>query len=136
MLSRAIIVATAAHRGVMDKNGEPYILHPLRVMIAVKSHGEVAMAAAVLHDVIEDTPHTRLSLAAEGIPDVVIEAVESVSRPDGETYFDFVRRAGWHPVGRLIKIADIKDNLRDPFPFGSGMRVRYFKALALLGDGV
>jgi guanosine-3',5'-bis(diphosphate) 3'-pyrophosphohydrolase len=56
LLERAIEVAVVSHAGQMDKNEEPYILDPLRVMLTVREHGgSVAQqAAAVLHDVIED----------------------------------------------------------------------------------
>jgi hypothetical protein len=56
MLERAIEVAVVCHAGQVDKNGEAYILHPLRVMLAVREGGGSLeqQAAAVLHDVIED----------------------------------------------------------------------------------
>jgi GTP diphosphokinase / guanosine-3',5'-bis(diphosphate) 3'-diphosphatase len=52
-LERAIEIAARAHAGQTDKAGQPYILHPLRVMLAVNSLPE--KMAAVMHDVVEDT---------------------------------------------------------------------------------
>src|SRR5262245_52934077 len=51
-LEDAILLAVQAHRGQQDKVGQPYILHPLRVLARVR--GEAAQTAAILHDVVED----------------------------------------------------------------------------------
>jgi (p)ppGpp synthase/HD superfamily hydrolase len=75
-LERAIEIAVKVHAGQMDKGGAPYILHPLRVMLAVRS--QEARMAAVLHDVVEDS-HGNVTieqLRAEGFPEAVVEAVE------------------------------------------------------------
>ncbi len=137
-LDAAIKVATEAHYGQADKGGLPYILHPLRVMLAVKDHGPAAMAVAVLHDVLEDTSVTTVDLArtrgAGGLAFSagIIEAVESVSRRKGETYTAFIERAAENRLGAIVKRADILDNLREPFPFGPSMLHRYRKALLIL----
>jgi guanosine-3',5'-bis(diphosphate) 3'-pyrophosphohydrolase len=65
-LERAIAIAAEAHAGQLDKADQPYILHPLRVLLRVSSESE--RIAAVLHDVVEDTPVTLALLAAEGFP--------------------------------------------------------------------
>jgi len=74
-LERAIAIAAAAHAGQVDKAGQPYILHPLRVMLRVATEHE--RIAAVLHDVVEDTDVTLHTLAAEGFAPEVIAAVEA-----------------------------------------------------------
>ena len=53
-LERAIQIAALAHAGQFDKAGQPYILHPLRVMFRMEEEHE--RIAAVLHDVVEDSP--------------------------------------------------------------------------------
>jgi len=55
-LEDAIVLAAGAHRGQTDKAGQPYILHPLRVMLQLED--EVGRISAVLHDVLEDTAIT------------------------------------------------------------------------------
>lgn len=60
MLDKAILIASTAHQGQMDKAGEPYILHPLRVMFTRRT--ETERICAVLHDVIEDTNITLFSV--------------------------------------------------------------------------
>ena len=55
-LERALEIAAAAHAGQQDKAGQPYILHPIRVMLTVQTSDE--RIAAVLHDTVEDTAIT------------------------------------------------------------------------------
>ena len=56
----AIAFAAQRHRGQKDKAGKPYILHPLRVMLAM--HTDEERRVAVLHDVMEDRGVTRREL--------------------------------------------------------------------------
>lgn len=108
-LDDAILLAVQAHHGQRDKAGLPYILHPLRVMLGVQ--GETARMAAVLHDVVEDTPHTLDDLRRLGYPEAVVRAVDALTRRDGEAYGAFVERAAADPVARLVKLADLEDNM-------------------------
>lgn len=109
MLARAIEIAATAHRHKTDKGGAAYILHPLRVMLRMT--GEEEMMAAVLHDVIEDSPWTLGQLEAEGFPPEVRDAVDALTRREGESYADFITRAAANPMARRIKLADLEDNL-------------------------
>ena len=110
MLERAIEIAVEAHKGQIDKGGSPYILHPLRVMMSVD--GELEKIVAVLHDVVEDSDWTFEALVAEGFSIEVIEALKSVTKnSDNEDYDSFIQRAIGNPIGRKVKIADIRDNL-------------------------
>jgi (p)ppGpp synthase/HD superfamily hydrolase len=111
-LERAIEIALTAHRGQKDKNGAPYVLHPLRMMVRMSN--ETEMMAAVLHDVVEDGPGwTFERLAQEGIPAEVIEAVTYLTkRPEEEQDYEaFVRRAGTNQIARRVKLADLEDNM-------------------------
>jgi HD domain len=108
-LERAIAIAAEAHAGQRDKGGAPYILHPLRIMLTVSSTAE--RIVAVLHDVCEDCPGwTFERLRAEGFADQIIEALQSVTKRDGESYEDFIVRAAGNPIGRAVKLADLRDN--------------------------
>ena len=65
LLERAILTAVAAHSGTTRKGGRvPYILHPLEVaaICATMTDDLEILAAAVLHDVVEDTPYTITEL--------------------------------------------------------------------------
>jgi len=108
-LQRAIEIAVEAHKNQVDKGGRPYILHPLRLMFRMQNDEE--RMAAVLHDTVEDTPITLDDLRGEGFPDVVVEAVDRLSRRSTESYEEFVARAAEHPLARRVKLADIEDNL-------------------------
>jgi (p)ppGpp synthase/HD superfamily hydrolase len=68
---------------------------------------------AILHDVVEDTDWTFADLKEEGFPPVVLEALDSVTKREGEAYEDFVKRSAGNPVGRKVKLADLEDNM-DP----------------------
>ncbi len=63
-IEKALQIAAQAHEGQKDKDGQPYILHPLRVMNAVED--KTAKIVAVLHDVIEDTSVTFVESKASG----------------------------------------------------------------------
>ncbi len=78
LLEKAIQLAVKAHSGQVDKVGQPYILHPLRVMFRLAN--EIEMTVAVLHDVIEDTEYSFQDLKAMGFSDVIMEALDCVTR--------------------------------------------------------
>jgi (p)ppGpp synthase/HD superfamily hydrolase len=107
-LERAIVIAAEGHAGRLDKGGNPYILHPLRVMLRLDTNEE--RIAGVLHDVVEDCRWSIDDLRAEGFSEAVLRAVEAVTSRDGESYDDFVARAAADPIGRRVKLADLEDN--------------------------
>lgn len=108
-LELAITIAAAAHVGQVDKVGVPYILRPLRVMASLAL--PAARIAAVLHDVVEDSAWTLSMLREAGFGEDVVAGVDAVTRRAEESYEDFVRRASLDPVGRVVKRADLLDNL-------------------------
>ncbi|MEU5690497.1 HD domain-containing protein [Actinosynnema sp. NPDC020468] len=107
-VENAVLIAREAHRGQVDKSGKPYIGHPLRVMARVV--GDHARMAAVLHDVVEDTPVTAADLLAAGCPPEVVATVVALSHLDGEPQEDYLRRVAADPVAVEVKRADIADN--------------------------
>lgn len=82
---RALCVALAAHEGQYRKADPsvPYIAHPIAVGAIVAAHGFDAytVAAAYLHDVIEDTELSAKDLLAAGIEQCVVDTVEECSEP-------------------------------------------------------
>lgn len=136
-LGKAIAIAAEAHEGQVDKSGQPYILHPLRVMMAAAGGGGdgPSLMVAVLHDVLEDTDIAPSDLRKAGFSREVVESVRAISRNDGEDYFDFIWRAKANFHARYIKILDIQDNMspaRSGFPEHASMMERYGKALHIL----
>lgn len=113
LLAAALRLAAAAHDGQVDKAGGPYLAHPLRVAARLADHGPVAIAAGLLHDVVEDSANTLEDLEAAGIPAEVCDAVDALTRRPGEPYAQAVQRAAAHPLARRVKAADLADNL-DP----------------------
>jgi (p)ppGpp synthase/HD superfamily hydrolase len=67
--------------------------------------------AAVLHDIVEDTPTTFDDLVAEGFPPEVVAAVRALTKTDGEKRLDAAHRAAADPVARAVKLADVTDNM-------------------------
>lgn len=108
-LENAIALAVEAHRGQLDKNGSPYILHPLRVMLRLE--GELERTVGILHDVVEDTAYTFEDLRQMGYSEEVITALDGVTRREQESYEEFVNRSQSHPVSRRVKLADLEDNM-------------------------
>ncbi len=108
-LEDAIQIAAEAHNGQKDKAGAAYILHPLRMMMRMKTEAE--MITAILHDVVEDTDWTIEKLREKGFSKEVLEAVECVTNREGESYETFIERAGKNSIARQVKIADLEDNM-------------------------
>lgn len=112
LVEAARLVATAVHAGQVDKGGAPYIEHPAFVADRVRWLGgdEVAAAVAWLHDVVEDTT-VSLDALASVFPARVVEAVDGLTRREGEPYFEYIERAGGDSVARTVKRCDLEHNL-------------------------
>lgn len=104
----AFAAACIAHCGQIDKAGEPYIRHPL--IVASQMPDELTTAAALLHDVIEDTAYTAENLLSIGIPQSVINVVLVLTRRDGESYFEYIDRIKTNEAARCVKLADLRHN--------------------------
>ncbi len=109
MLEKAIHIAVEAHAGQLDKAGMPYILHPMRVMLAGQTEEE--MICGILHDVIEDTPVSIDMIRKEGFSENVLTALEAVTKRNGESYDDFIERIAMNPLAVNVKLYDLHDNL-------------------------
>ncbi len=108
-LEDAIRLAVEAHQGQRDKIGQPYILHPLRVMFRLTS--ETERIVGVLHDVIEDTKYTFDDLRRMGYPEKILDALDCVTKREGEPYENFVLRSKTNPIAKNVKLADLEDNM-------------------------
>src|SRR5215831_16064653 len=102
-LEDAIALAVQAHRGQVEKAGQPYILHLLRVMFRLETEEERIIG--VLHDLVEDTPTTFEDLRARGYSEPILAALDCVTRRPEETYEQFVERAAANPLSRRVKLA-------------------------------
>ena len=108
-LEKAIEIAAINHAGDKDKAGAPYLLHPLRLMFAVRT--EFEMMVAVLHDVVEDTSISLQDLENEGFHPDVIMAVDALTKRPGESRIESASRAASNSIARNVKLADVNDNM-------------------------
>ncbi|NGZ75127.1 bifunctional (p)ppGpp synthetase/guanosine-3',5'-bis(diphosphate) 3'-pyrophosphohydrolase [Saccharibacillus alkalitolerans] len=108
-LSKAIALAARYHEGQTDKGGNPYVFHPIRLML--KALTEEEQIIAVLHDTIEDTDLTLDDLRREGFSDEIVEAIDRLSRRDDENYHEFILRIKENRLAARVKILDLQDNM-------------------------
>jgi (p)ppGpp synthase/HD superfamily hydrolase len=108
-LEDAIGLAAKHHSGVRDRGGQPYVLHPLRLMMKMETEAE--RMVAVLHDLVEDTPVTLASLRSQGFPDEVVVAIDCLTRRQDETYAQFIERIRPNALASRVKLADLEDNM-------------------------
>jgi (p)ppGpp synthase/HD superfamily hydrolase len=110
LLEKAIGIAVEAHRGQRDMSGQPYVLHPLRVMFGCATAEEKIVG--VLHDVVEDCEGwTFAKLCRCGFPKHILHALNCVTKRKGEDYDTFIARAASNAIARRVKLADLEDNL-------------------------
>lgn len=109
LLARAIAIAATAHQTQRDRTDQPYILHPLRLML--RGNTPTEQIVAVLHDVVEDTDWTLDRLAKEGFPDNILAAIDCLTRREEETYDQFIDRILTNPLATQVKQYDLEDNM-------------------------
>jgi len=136
-LEVAIELACRAHRGQRypSPEGEPYVRHLLRVMLAVD--GFRVQAVAVLHDILEDTEVSVEGLREADIPDDVVDAVIALTRRPDQTYEEYVEQVAGNAIARQVKLADLADNLANNRRLATGPDVvarieRYERAIRRL----
>ncbi len=137
MLEKAILLALEAHKGQKDKGQKPYILHCLRVMLSLEEEKE--QIVGVLHDVLEDTAVTKKALQKQGFCDEIIEAVEALTKKEGEDYFDYIKRVKKNAIAKKVKLADLEDNsnikrMTQPIEEYQKRMKKYEKAKKLLNE--
>lgn len=109
-LTRAIEIATEAHKGQFDKSGKDYIGHPLRVMEMGKTEDEKIVG--VLHDVVEDSPWTFQELEAEGFSKQITDALRCLTKTsENENYDEYIERIKKNPLAVSVKLNDLTDNM-------------------------
>jgi (p)ppGpp synthase/HD superfamily hydrolase len=135
----AIALAARAHRGQRypSPEAEPYIFHPLRIMLTLDD--PIAQMAAVLHDAVEDTHLELQHLIDAGYSAQLVAAIDSLTHRPNESYESYIERVAANPIGRRVKIADLRENLANNLRSidapGNAERIgRYESALARLTD--
>ncbi len=110
MLDKMLMIATKAHHGQFDKGGNPYILHPLKVMHYLKTDDEELMCMALGHDVVEDTPVTYKELHEAGMSERVIEGIRALTKQPGQTYDEYKQGVFANVDAMKVKMADLRHN--------------------------
>lgn len=131
----AIEIAVQAHNGQVDRNGVPYICHPITV--ANKCHTPTAKCIAMLHDVLEDTKVTATDLLDMGVDSYIVECVKKLTHRKDIPYLGYIQGiidAG-DPTVISVKYADLCDNV-DPKRGGLNDRKMplYLKAKRMLEE--
>ena len=144
--------AIRAHAGQIDKGGQPYIRHLERVANASVTRAGHArsidrldldpmevMQAAILHDVLEDTPTTPPALRAAGFPDKVTTMIAILTKsPEPMSYATRIGQIieSGNLGAILIKMSDTEDNLNPArtLPAGEALAARYRTAFGRLKE--
>lgn len=136
-LTDAITTACIIHQGEVRKNGEDYILHPLRVMLTQKTL--VGKILAVLHDVLENSNLTLADMRERGYGPEIINGLDLLTHRKEHTYKEYIQRIAdsLDPFVISVKIADLRDNMdmsRNPEIWyeKTDLMCRYVRALAVL----
>lgn len=108
-IEKALILAAKKHAGQTDKGNHPYILHPLRLMLKMQTSEQ--QIVAILHDILEDTDTTVVDLISLGFNHDIIEAIQLLTKKDGESRIDAAYRVVQNPIARAVKLADVSDNM-------------------------
>lgn len=106
----ALQIATKAHEGQKDKDGYPYILHPITVGMMGDTDEE--KMAGFLHDVVEDTEYTFDDLLKVGIPKGVVNALTLLTHDKGTDYYEYVQHIidSNNPIALHAKYNDLRHN--------------------------
>ncbi|WP_149183106.1 HD domain-containing protein [Streptomyces sp. TRM49041] len=111
-LDQVEAIARRAHAGQTDKAGRPYVEHLRAVAEGVRARGgsDEQIAAAWLHDAIEDDALSPQWLAAAALPQQVKDIVLALTKRPGEDLAAYTARILAVPGARLVKEADLAHN--------------------------
>ena len=140
-INQALIFATQAHASIDQRRkytDEPYIVHPIEVMMLVRDHGgtEAMQMAAVLHDVVEDTPtrvsHVFLRFGGEVAGMVWALTDTEIGNRDQRVVKARDRLAKASAEVQTIKVADLISNTRTIVKRDPGFAKVYIPLLEVL----
>jgi len=117
-IEKCIRIATDAHEGQRDRDGNAVILHPLIVGSMGKTDAEKCVG--FLHDVVEDTDWDFDDLKDEGVPSEIIEALKLLTHEDGTDYYEYVQRIidSGNMTAINVKLNDLTHNIARGKAFG------------------
>lgn len=113
-LSHMLVLATQRHDGQFDKGGNPYILHPLKVMHYLRTDDEELQCIALGHDLIEDTfPDINLGLVFllnRGFSNRVVDGILAMTKRPGQTFDEYKVQVKANRDAVQVKMADLRHN--------------------------
>lgn len=107
-LEQAITLAARAYDGRTDRQGEPYIAHAIRVMTAMETDDE--RAVAILHDVFEWGTVSLREFTAARFPKRIVDAVDALTKRRGESLEEHIARVRSSKLATAVKLVDLRDN--------------------------
>lgn len=138
-VNRAFDFAVEAHAGQKRKSGEPYIFHPIEVATIAAGEiglGRTSIICALLHDVVEDTPHTLEEIEKMFDPNVarIIDGLTKISKTDDKELKETIQARSFKKIIDsldydtrviLIKLSDRLHNMRtlDSMPPNKQMKI-------------
>ena len=137
MMDQEVLALVVAAEALRRKDGEPLdesvLLHSIRVANQFAQSDPILRAAALLHEVPQDSGMTIAQLRALGFGEAVLSLVEALTpRPEENTYEGVILRiAGGDPGAIAIKIADLEDCV-DQLQPDNPLAIRFKKHLAIL----
>lgn len=134
-------LALRAHAGQVRKDGTPYILHPIRVMLDMPE-GQL-QHIALLHGYVEDckeckfAPEICYSNLERNYPHEVVEAIRALTHLRSERYSDYINRVSKNLLSVQVKLADLNDNMNSSRmlvfgPIDADRHEKYIAAYSLL----
>ena len=108
-LALAIAITSEAFKNTLDKGGEPYILHCLRVMMNVEGDEDIK-CAAIMHDLIEDTDYTFEDLTKLGFSDKTVGLLHLLTHQKETPYMEYIKAISVSKEATQIKLKDLEDN--------------------------
>lgn len=137
LTKKALKLCFEAHKNQVDKSGLPYVFHPFH--LAEQMLDEETTVAALLHDVVEDTPYSIQELRDMGFPEAVLTAVELMTRDNGVPYLEYIGQLKENSIARTVKLADLRHNSdlsRLDFVDENALKrvEKYQKAIVILED--
>ena len=107
-VDEALALVAEKFRGLTDKDGEPYVMHCLRVMMDIEDPD--ARLVGLMHDLVEDTEVTLEDLRQRGFAESVVAAIDLVTHRSPDSYADYVVRLKSNSLAKQAKLSDLRDN--------------------------
>lgn len=141
-LDQMIVLCSKAHKGQMYGN-KPYTYHLHQVVNTYRNlvkvtdteDEDIADMACMGHDLLEDTAITKEHLTDMGIPDVVVTAIDLVTKKPDVPYEEYISKIGLNELAFNVKVCDTYSNLTESLKDGNKRRImRYTTQLQKLYD--